>query len=1088
MLRNGMVTLSVVVAVTLLSSNRVHAQTSLPFYYCPIDVGPVAPNAWEGFKPPWPVVNDVQFGKTPRDSIDIVGYYYKDFDTGDVSWRWSDGTYVEFAAFGECHGYFSGGTQVWGLNDDGVLVGESCKSETLGWRYHAFRVAPTLLGADDLGAPDAPLGCAGSSNAYAVSNTGTIVGDYSVQGGCETSYQGAVWWSGVMPPEVVGPVGGNQVWTAFLGVNDVDEVVGLRRSLENSPARAFFYSHAGGFDLPDFGLGGEAYAVNNAHHAVGYCLGNDTDHAVRWEPTPNGFAVVDLGPQGIGGRALDINERDEAVGFVFSNTGNRACLWSEGQLTYIDEIVPPGTGWVFEQATSINNAGDIVGIGQHNGQARAFLIPRADSDGDGLLDIWETHGIDIDCDGVIDLHIEAPPFNADPEWKDLYVDIGKDVDVELQALAEPVSDLAAVGIQPTGTSLDLVSDAFLRVPAAVAKNPNGRDGIRLHLRLVDYLIAVSPSYPSYTALWAEWDNNILPQFGGADDAVPARRARALAFRDCVFVRNPFTVEGRVIGGCGELFGDAFFVAKSRLPAVGPIQERIRGRDDAIGFMHELGHTLGLDHGGDVSVNYKPNYRSVMNYSWAHVTKTYNAHGFLDFSYGSLTRFPLSEEFLDERAGIHGPAGVFVPAGPCVKFGGTEKVNRTVEMSGEVDWNRNDFIDDMPVRVTVNQPEDDPLGFGDCLSNRCESDVVNCHILWDYDDWTNLRYLAFGVGNFVEGQHMAHSGSDGGDLPDEVMESLENFCNEKGDLNCDTRIDSADRQRFVECWSGAGVGPVGVDCILADFDNDGDVDCADWSSFVTVWTGGGTPPSIPQCPGASPLDPKNRFISFSVDAGSQPAAIRVTLVSLHNVVPPYTGGASVPFTPFEGQSMYVGPPVQYVESASSGATFYAAQLQCAPHYQDWSTVGLLHVTGEAIVPSSTYNVENLAASCAANESTCTAVSTALEIKTTRWGDVETPYYDPAQPEVSQPDTSDISSLVNKFKSAMGAPIKARALLAGGNARGTIGPVEISPDFNFTHISMCVDAFKGMPYPYKPGKCAGDAAKAHLQHFEIVSLGK
>ena len=31
------------------------------------------------------------------------------------------------------------------------------------------------------------------------------------------------------------------------------------------------------------------------------------------------------------------------------------------------------------------------------------------------------------------------------------------------------------------------------------------------------------------------------------------------------------------------------------------------------FMHELGHNLGLHHGGQEDTNYKPNYLSVMNY-------------------------------------------------------------------------------------------------------------------------------------------------------------------------------------------------------------------------------------------------------------------------------------------------------------------------------------------------------------------------------------------------------------------------------------------------------------------------------------------
>jgi len=236
------------------------------------------------------------------------------------------------------------------------------------------------------------------------------------------------------------------------------------------------------------------------------------------------------------------------------------------------------------------------------------------------------------------------------------------------------------------------------------------------------------------------------------------------------------------------------------------------------------------------------------------------------------------------------------------------------------------------------------------------------------------------------------------------------------------------------------------------------------------------------PAAEPIPvPKNRSISFVPGNAGRQTAIRVKLAALHHPDPPYSGGPSVPFTLFEGQSLYVGPPAQYVESASSGTPFMASALQCTPYYQDWSTVSLLHVMGEAVVPSSAYDVQMIVQGCyTADEANYSA---ALAMVTSRWGDVETPFNPPATDP--QPDTSDISALVNKFKSALGAPIKARALLAGGNARGTMGPAEISPDFNFTHISLCVDAFKGMPYPYKPGKCMGDAAKACITESDCTN---
>jgi len=218
-----------------------------------------------------------------------------------------------------------------------------------------------------------------------------------------------------------------------------------------------------------------------------------------------------------------------------------------------------------------------------------------------------------------------------------------------------------------------------------------------------------------------------------------------------------------------------------------------------------------------------------------------------------------------------------------------------------------------------------------------------------------------------------------------------------------------------------------------------------------------------------LDPsglnKCRFVSFIMPAtSSAETAVRVRLTSLHHVVPPYMGGPSVPFTSFEGQVRWVGPPTQYVESSATGTPFYSSSLQCDPYYQDWSTVGLLHVTGSAVVPSSMYEVENLAASCMGSEASCAAVSTPLAMVTTRWGDVETPYNPPSA--TTQPDVGDIAALVNKFRSAPGAPIKARALLAGDDAFGNIN---LSPDLGFNHISACVDAFRGKPYPYVISSC-------------------
>ncbi|MDO8631011.1 MAG: hypothetical protein Q7R41_11010, partial [Phycisphaerales bacterium] len=231
------------------------------------------------------------------------------------------------------------------------------------------------------------------------------------------------------------------------------------------------------------------------------------------------------------------------------------------------------------------------------------------------------------------------------------------------------------------------------------------------------------------------------------------------------------------------------------------------------------------------------------------------------------------------------------------------------------------------------------------------------------------------------------------------------------------------------------------------------------------------------PAAVASDPgglsKSRMVSFvppslSIAGPGSPTALRVQLMSLHNVDPPYTNGSNlpIPFTLFQGQSQYVGEPQSYTESNSDTTTFMASKLQCTPYYQDWSTIPLLHVTGEAILPNSSYDVENLAVSCMNIEDTCTAVSAPLTILTGGSGNVV--LSPPATDTWSKVGNfSDISALVAKYQSNPGAAIKARSKIGTTNKRGLIS---MAPPVGFTDIPVAVDAYRGKPYPYKPGKCS------------------
>ncbi len=222
---------------------------------------------------------------------------------------------------------------------------------------------------------------------------------------------------------------------------------------------------------------------------------------------------------------------------------------------------------------------------------------------------------------------------------------------------------------------------------------------------------------------------------------------------------------------------------------------------------------------------------------------------------------------------------------------------------------------------------------------------------------------------------------------------------------------------------------------------------------------------PPTPQPDPLNNKCRYVSMTIHAAAKNmVAIRVTLTSLHHVNPPYSGGPSTPFTSFEGQTRWVGPPQAYTESAANPATFWSAALQCTPHYQQWNSQGLIHVTGSGIVPSSTYSVQTLDSNCAGSEGSCTDISPALLLGTTRWGDVVSPYNPPAT--TAQPDFGDISAMVDKFRSAPGAIRKVQALLDADDQFGVFDP---AGEINFSDIAHCVEAFRGRPYPFTIATC-------------------
>jgi len=106
------------------------------------------------------------------------------------------------------------------------------------------------------------------------------------------------------------------------------------------------------------------------------------------------------------------------------------------------------------------------------------------------------------------------------------------------------------------------------------------------------------------------------------------------------------------------------------------------------FMHELGHTLGLDHSGGEgdanNVNYKPNYPSVMNYIFQTVGVPRGGSQVFDYSRDTYPN--VDETTLTEKGGINlgsNPSGSGT-GHACVTAAGI--VTFTQQATSPVDWN------------------------------------------------------------------------------------------------------------------------------------------------------------------------------------------------------------------------------------------------------------------------------------------------------------------------------------------------------------------------------------------------------------------
>lgn len=391
-------------------------------------------------------------------------------------------------------------------------------------------------------------------------------------------------------------------------------------------------------------------------------------------------------------------------------------------------------------ADDTNEAGDVFVReldGQCKGAPRGSCDEslRADSDGDGLLDVWEEEccGVDGDGDGVPDLNLYA--LGARVGRRDLFVEVDAMTGFGPPPYSGPVT--LPPGVEPTGTVLDLVAEAF-------GKAPGG--GIALHITLDELDVPVIEDWrPGYrmNAVRNEW-------FGLSKERLDANwlaieRSREKTFRYIVFCNELYTDDfGLAPGPPPLVFGRAkpgAVIATGRIRAFWELEASRRNepfdldrfkKNIASTFMHELGHCLGLEHGGADNISYKPNYPSVMNYSVKIPFNGIAPYWLLDYSRHALS--PLNEDFLFEDSGLRDPdntytkANFFMPYSPR-PCGATSCLNPPNCIRGvrigqrDVDWNGNNTPDSI-TRADIN---------------AIRSSGEGCELLEGHDDWAGLRY-------------------------------------------------------------------------------------------------------------------------------------------------------------------------------------------------------------------------------------------------------------------------------------------------------------------------------------------------------------
>ena len=340
-----------------------------------------------------------------------------------------------------------------------------------------------------------------------------------------------------------------------------------------------------------------------------------------------------------------------------------------------------------------------------------------DIDEDGIPDIVERFGI-RDSNG--DILVDMAALGADPCRKTIAVEI--DYMVDNDGTADDHTH------EPMTSALDAIIASFDGAPVSAESCPY--PGFPTQLSGVHLIVDVDDALPHQDIV--DLDNGFDTIKNNNFD-----EERKPYFHYNLWVHD--LKDGSSTSGRGEVNGNDFIVSLGSWANSTGTPSQQAGT-----FQHELGHNLGFRHGGDDKDNRKPNYLSVMSYTFQTVgigdnVGTINPDAMIGnfrFDYSRSELPPLVESELDENAGI-GDGTDFTFWGVDDGTGTGARTSAGGQGNGPLDWNNISGIEAGTIPADINN----------FSTGSSPSDTLS-----GFDDWANIDYQFRDNDDFEDGVH------------------------------------------------------------------------------------------------------------------------------------------------------------------------------------------------------------------------------------------------------------------------------------------------------------------------------------------------